>query len=68
MNPKNEWDKQMDFFQNFFKGKTIEEVEAWFTRYTSDINGRPLKADSKHEKDKEKFTKLSEVEKKSLLT
>lgn len=66
MNPKNDWDKQMDFFQNFFKGKTVAEVEAWFAKYTSDVNGRPLKADSKQEKDKEKFAKLSDAEKKEL--
>lgn len=66
MNPKNEWDQQMNFFQNLFKGKTIAEVEAWFAKYTSDVNGRPLKANSKNEKDQEKFAKLSAAEKKEL--
>lgn len=67
MNPRNEWDKQMNFYQEFFKGKTVDEIEAWFSKSTSDINGRPLKEKSKNEKDKEKFNKLSDTEKKELV-
>lgn len=67
MNPRNEWNKQMDFLQEYFKGKTVAEIESWFAKYTSDVNGRPLKANSKNEKDKEKFGKLSEAEKKELV-
>ena len=67
MNPRNEWNKQMDFFENYFKGKTIAEIEEWFAKYTSDINGRPLKARSRNEQDKVKYEKLSEKEKAELL-
>lgn len=67
MNPRNEWNKQMDFFENYFKGKTVAEVEEWFAKYTSDINGRPLKAKSKNEQDKVKYEKLSEKEKAELV-
>ena len=67
MNPRNEWNKQMDFFENYFKGKTVAEIEEWFAKYTSDINGRPLKARSRNDEDKAKYEKLSEKEKTELL-
>ncbi len=67
MNPRNEWDKQMNFYQEFFKGKTVAEIETWFAKSTSDVNGRPLKEKSKNEKDIEKFSKLSDSEKKELV-
>lgn len=60
------WTEQMDFFQEFFKGKTVAELEAWFSKNASDVNGKPLKADSKNEKDKAKYSKLTEAEKKAL--
>ena len=66
MNPKNEWDEQMDFFQEKFKGKTVDELELIFTKLYSDVNGRPLKESSKNEKDKEKYSKLTEAEKKEV--
>lgn len=67
MNPRNEWDKQMDFYENYFKGKTVAEIEEWFAKYTSDVNGRPLKARSRNEQDKIKYEKLSEKEKADLV-
>jgi len=39
---KKEWFEQLDYFESFFKGKTVAEVEAWFKKYT-DANGRPYK-------------------------
>ena len=63
MNPRNEWNKQMDFFQEKFKGKTVDELEIIFTKLYSDVNGRPLKKTSTNEKDKEKYAKLTEQEK-----
>ncbi len=60
------WSSQMDAFQKLFVGMTVEEVEKWFEKYTSDVNGRPLKADSKEEKDKAKYNALNEDEKKKL--
>lgn len=64
MNPKNEWDKQMDNFQKFFKGKTVDELENWFARSTSDANGKPIRPKTNNKEDKEKFNKLTEAEKK----
>lgn len=66
MNPKMDWDKQMDFFENYFKGKTIPEIEEWFAKNTSDLNGRVLKAKATKDEDKAKYEKLSEAEKKEL--
>lgn len=66
MNPKNEWDEQMDFFQEKFKGKTVNELELIFTKLYSDVNGRPLKENSRNEKDKEKYNSLTEAEKKEV--
>ena len=66
MNPKNEWYKQMDYFQTFFKGKTVAEIETWFTKYASDRNGRPLDPNTTNEIDKAKVDKLSADEKKML--
>ncbi len=57
------WDKQMDAFQQLFVGKTLEEVEEWFSKYTSDLNGRPLKADSQKEEDVAKYNALTDEEK-----
>lgn len=67
MNPRNEWDKQMNFYENYFRGKTVAEIEEWFAKYTSDVNGRPLKARSRNEQDKIKYEKLSEKEKADLV-
>lgn len=60
------WSEQMGVYQKFFKGKTVAEIEQWFAKNTSDINGRPLKADAKDPKDQEKYAKLSDAEKKAL--
>ena len=66
MNTKMDWDKQMDFFENYFRGKTVAEVEEWFAKNTSDINGRVLKDNATKEEDKAKYDKLSADEKKAL--
>ena len=65
MNPANEWYKQMDFYQNFFKGKTVDELEAWFTKYTTTA-GRPIKATTTNPADLEKYNKLTDAEKAQL--
>jgi LysM repeat protein len=39
---KKEWFEQLNYYETFFKGKTVAEVEAWFTKYT-DAAGRPYK-------------------------
>ncbi len=60
------WSKQMDTFQQLFVGKTVEEVEAWFAKYCSDVNGRPIKADSDKPEDQAKYAALTEEEKAQL--
>ena len=39
---KKEWFEQLDYYESFFKGMTVAEVEAWSNKYT-DANGRPYK-------------------------
>jgi uncharacterized protein with FMN-binding domain len=67
MSATGTWAEQMDAFQEVFVGKTVEEVEEWFEKYTSDVNGRPLKADSSREEDVEKYNQLSEEEQEMLV-
>ena len=57
------WEEQMDKFQQLFVGKTVDEVEEWFEKYCSDLNGRPLKDGSDKEEDKAKYDALTEEEK-----
>lgn len=57
------WSQQMDKYQEVFVGKTIEEVEQWFNKYTSNLNGRPLKDGSDKPVDKSKYEALSDEEK-----
>lgn len=54
------WAEQMDMFETLFIGKTVEEIDDWFALYTSDRNGRPLKAGSENEQDAAKYDALSE--------
>ena len=49
------WDQQMDKFEETFVGMTVDEVEDWFEKYCSDLNGRPLKDGSDKEEDKAKY-------------
>lgn len=67
MNDKNDWYKQMDYYQKLFTGKTIAEIEQWYAKYCSDVNGRPLKATSTNEKDKAKLATLTDKEKADLV-
>jgi hypothetical protein len=62
MNEKNDWWKQMDFYQAIFIGKTVDEVDAWFAKYGNDVNGRPLDPNSKDAKEKAKFNALSKAD------
>jgi hypothetical protein len=57
------WSSQMDKFESLFVGKTVEEVEAWFTKYTSPLNGRPLKDGSTKPEEKTKYDALTKEEK-----
>jgi major membrane immunogen (membrane-anchored lipoprotein) len=56
------WADQMNTFEELFVGMTVDEVEEWFAKYTSDRNGRPLKPDSTNEQDKAKFDALTAEE------
>jgi len=67
MNYANDWHKQADFYQKFFKGKTLSEIEQWYTKYCSDLNGRPLTDKSTKPEDIAKLAKLTAEDKKSLV-
>lgn len=57
------WKDQMDTFEGIFTGMTIDEIEAWFTKYCSDRNGRPLNPATTNEQDLAKLTALTDAEK-----
>ena len=57
------WTTQMDRFQKLFVGKTVAEIEAWFTKYTSPLNGRPLKDGSTKPEEKTKYDALTKEDK-----
>ncbi|EHQ87614.1 hypothetical protein [Desulfosporosinus youngiae] len=60
------WSEQVDLYQEFFKGKTVAEIEAWYAKNTSDANGKPLTEEATSDADKAKFAKLSDAEKEAL--
>jgi hypothetical protein len=60
------WASEMDAFQAFFAGKTADEIEQWAAKYTSDLNGRPLKDGSSNEQDKAKYDALTAEDKAAL--
>lgn len=55
------WAQEMDGFQRLFVGKTVEEIEEWFEKYTSS-KGRPL-TDGLEDADKAKYDALTDEEK-----
>lgn len=63
MNAANEWYKQMNAYQEFFKGKTVEDITKFFVKYCSDRNGRPIKANTTNAQDLAKFNLLNDSEK-----
>jgi len=66
MNVANDWHKQMDFYQKFFVGKTVAELETWFAKNTTSA-GRPIKAaTTTNAADLAKLAKLSVTEKAAL--
>lgn len=60
------WANQMDAYQKLFIGKTVGEIENWFSKYCSDVNGRPLAEGKTDEKDVAKYNGLSDEDKKML--
>lgn len=66
---KNEWFVQLDYFEEFFVGKTVTEVLLWFNKYT-DVNGRPYKLaypEKLTEADKLEVAKFTDAEKEMLV-
>jgi len=57
------WTEQMDGYEEVFIGKTVDEIEEWFDKYTSDRNGRALKDGSEDAEDKAKYDALSDEDK-----
>lgn len=45
------------------RNHSVEEVEAWFAKYTSDRNGRPLNPATTNEQDLAKLATLTDAEK-----
>ena len=64
MKKGNDWHKQMDHWEKLFIGKTVDEVESFYAKYTNDRNGRPLKSDTKDDAEKAKYNALSNADKK----
>ena len=60
------WEDEMDIFEEFFRGMTVEEVEAWYAAYCSELNGRPLHGTSDKDEDKARYEAFTEDEKKAL--
>ena len=61
------WTDEMNAFEQFFVGMTVDEVEAWFAASCSDSNGRPLKiTDNSSDEDKAKFDALTPDEQTAL--
>ncbi len=59
---------QMDYFEEMFIGMTVVEVEDWYNKYTSDINGKPLKlSETMNADDKAKYDALNDEEKEMLV-
>lgn len=63
MNPQNEWYKQMDAYEAYFTGKTVQEIRDWFGKYTSTRNGRPIKLNSENEDDIKALAAMTEEDK-----
>lgn len=57
------WEGEMDIFEKFFTGKTIDEIRAWEKNCCSDRNGRPINAASTNEEDAAKYAALSDEDK-----
>ena len=63
---KGSWSQEMDVIEELFTGMTVDEAEAWFAKYCSDANGRPLTEQSDQAGDQEKYAALTEAEKQQL--
>lgn len=61
MKEGNDWYKQTDFYEAWFRGQTIAEIRAWFNKNTTSA-GRPIKPTTTNENDKAKLAALTEAE------
>lgn len=61
------WSVQINFYQEFFKGKTVAEIDQWFAKSASDTNGKILTSKVTSDPDKAKYAKLTDPEKKALV-
>ena len=64
MNKVNDWWKQMDGWEKQFIGKTVDEVMAYYAKFTNDKNGRPLNPESTDAAEKAKYDSLNAEDKK----
>ena len=60
------WASQMDAYQQMFVGKTVDEIEDWFGKYFSGVNGRPIKEDASDEGDLQQYESLADAERQEL--
>jgi len=64
--PSMEWDKQMDFFEEWMVGQTVAEVRVWNDRFTNPRNGRVLNptmdVEQQHEDDLAALAAMTEEE------
>lgn len=58
------WSKEVNAYQEFFKGKTVAEIEAWYAKSASDLNNKVLNAKMTDPADIAKYAKLTDAEKK----
>jgi hypothetical protein len=52
----------MNFYQNWFVGKTVAEIREWYNKNTT-AAGRPIKATTTKQDELDKLAKLSAAEK-----
>ena len=60
------WTDEMDIFEEYFKGMTVDQLQDWYSKYCSDVNGRPLFGTSENEEDIAKYEALSDEDKADL--
>ncbi len=67
MMPAGSWKSQMETFEKFFVGMTIEEIQEWHEKY-SDTSGRPLKTENElSDEDQAKLDALTADEQAALV-
>ena len=56
------WTQEITIFENFFAGKTIDEIDAFYAKHASDRNGRIIFAGNTNERDLAKWNALTAEE------